>query len=218
MSRRKRVLFFILFLFLSFLSNGVKGRVPTFPRRIDRYLHNSGALAAHRAQERHRTYAASPFRAVKKKQKKQLSAINKVPLSANNHEFPNVWNRASRSSPPVRIRAIYCIWLEYIREWTQKFRSRSCRLPLNSFDYLYYYVSYHVSPRCRAVSRKICLHKDASLPSFIEHLPELIAHLSSLSRRAEARNLPNRVLATRSKRRKQKPSYVTDTSGSRGVD
>jgi hypothetical protein len=60
-----RPLFYPL-LFLPFLSNGVKGRVPTFPRAIDRYLHNSGALAAHRVQERRRT---SPFRVVKRKRK-----------------------------------------------------------------------------------------------------------------------------------------------------
>jgi len=59
--------------FLSFLSNGVKGRVPTFPRAIDRYLHNSGALAAHRAQERRRTF---PFRVAKKKEKEKEKENN----------------------------------------------------------------------------------------------------------------------------------------------
>lgn len=42
-----RPLFYLFFFFSHFFPNGVKGRVPTFPRVIDRYLHNAGVSLVH---------------------------------------------------------------------------------------------------------------------------------------------------------------------------
>lgn len=92
-----RPLFFYLHPFLFFFSsNGVKGRVPTFPRAIDRYLRNRGAHLPHTKVQDRRTYAHLVV-FLKRAIKTELFAINKVPLSASNHQFPTVQNRASRN-------------------------------------------------------------------------------------------------------------------------